>query len=802
MRIAKVIVDVPAISVNQTYDYKIPEQFIETIKPGMRVILPFGPRKIMGYVVELTNESEFTKLRSILDVLDIEPAITEELLEIGRWIADQTLCLHISALQAMLPQALKSTYKKSYRLIDRLKLADDLQDFFSQQDVRTHEAFIETGYPLSWIQQGVQKGSIEIDYEVKEKGRVKTENYLEPDIDHVSLQKEIEGLTNQAIKQKEVLSHFLNDPEPIKRATLRQELNVGDSTIRTLLEKGIVRQFSVEVMRDPYEDRVFTESITYDLTDEQEAALAPILTAVEAEENEVFLLHGVTGSGKTEVYLHAIQKVIEMGKEAIVLVPEISLTPQMVSRFKARFGDKVAVMHSALSNGEKYDEWRKIQRKEVQVVVGARSAIFAPFENLGIIIIDEEHETSYKQEDQPRYHARQVAIERAKKHNCSVILGSATPILETYARAQKGVYHLLELTKRTNTGPLPDVQVIDMRAELQAGNRSMFSRDLITGIETRLEKKEQIVLLLNRRGFATFIMCRDCGFVKECPNCDIALTYHKRDHKLRCHYCNHEDHVPVECPECTSDAIRYFGTGTQKVEEELTKLIPEARIIRMDVDTTRRKGAHERLLTKFENYEADILLGTQMIAKGLDFKKVTLAAVLTADSMLHLPDFRSSEKTFQLLTQVSGRSGRHDLVGEVLIQTYTPEHYSVQLASTYDFDSFYEKEMQLRRTFQYPPYVYLVLIQIAHENLAQTVQAAQDFASQLQRTIGDQTIILGPSPSPMARINNRYRYQILVKYKHEPRLIPALQTALESFRGDLLKGKLQIRIDMEPYQLM
>jgi primosomal protein N' (replication factor Y) len=494
--------------------------------------------------------------------------------------------------------------------------------------------------------------------------------------------------------------------------------------------------------------------------------------------------------------------VIHQGKEAIVLVPEISLTPQMVNRFKGRFGKQVAVMHSALSAGEKFDEWRKIQRKEVSVVVGARSAVFAPFENLGIIIIDEEHETSYKQEDQPRYHARDVAIWRGRRNGFPVVLGSATPTLESYARAQKGVYELAVLKKRTNNRPLPEVITVDMRSELHAGNRTMFSRLLMEKLKTCIEKGEQAVLLLNRRGYSTFIMCRDCGHVEECPHCDIALTYHKNNQRLKCHYCSYEAAVPSICPECSSDLIRYFGTGTQRVEESLTELMPEARIIRMDVDTTRRKGAHEKLLRAFGEGKADILLGTQMIAKGLDFENVTLVGVLTADSMLNLPDFRSSEKTFQLLTQVSGRAGRHELSGEVIIQTYTPEHYSIQLASEYDFESFYKKEMTVRRAFHYPPYYYLALITISHENHVQAVQAGQQVVRLLQERIQPGTIILGPTPSPIPRIKDRYRYQCMIKYKHEPNLRKKIQEITELFKESIQKNDLQIIVDMQPYQMM
>ena len=418
---------------------------------------------------------------------------------------------------------------------------------------------------------------------------------------------------------------------------------------------------------------------------------------------------------------------LDDGREAIMLVPEISLTPQMTERFRSRFGELVAVMHSGLSVGEKYDEWRKVQQGKVKVVVGARSAIFAPFTNVGVIILDEEHETTYKQEDAPRYHARDVAIWRSQYHQCPVILGSATPSLESYARAQKGVYTLLTLKTRAMQQALPTVSVVDLRAELQKGNRSMFSEKLVEAMRTRIDKNEQIVLFLNRRGYSSFVLCRDCGTVVQCKNCDISLTYHRTQEKLKCHYCGYEEQVPNVCPQCQSEHIRYFGTGTQKVEEEIYRLFPEARVLRMDVDTTKQKGAHEAILEAFGQGKAHILLGTQMIAKGLDFPNITLVGVLSADTSLHLPDYRAAERTFQLLTQVSGRAGRHEKLGEVVIQTYTPEHYAIELSKEQRYEPFYEQEMRLRKRSGYPPYYYVALIQVSHED----VLIAADYASRV-----------------------------------------------------------------------
>jgi primosomal protein N' (replication factor Y) len=451
-----------------------------------------------------------------------------------------------------------------------------------------------------------------------------------------------------------------------------------------------------------------------------------------------------------------------------------------------------------LSYGEKYDEWRKIERKEAQVVVGARSAIFAPLENIGVIIIDEEHEASYKQEEAPRYHARDLAIWRGKYHHCPVILGSATPSLESRARAQKKVYHLLHLSQRANpNATLPSVQVVDLKDEFVQKNTSTFSRILQEKISDRLAKKEQIVLLLNRRGYSSFVMCRDCGYVLPCPNCDISLTLHMDTKTMRCHYCGHEEAIPHRCPDCGGNKIRYYGTGTQKVEEELQALFPEARIVRMDVDTTRRKGAHEKILQTFGEQKADILLGTQMIAKGLDFPNITLVGVLNADTALNLPDFRSSERTFQLLTQVSGRAGRAEKAGEVIIQTFNPDHHAIVLAQAQDYEQFYQKEMQMRHQSGYPPYYFTVKISCSHPEEQVVAKKMFQIAQQVRQTLSPQSILLGPIPSGVARVKNRYHYQLIIKYKREPLLQGLLREILEESQKDQRKN-LYVSIDNEP----
>lgn len=802
--IAQVIVDVPTRQTDKTFDYLIPKKLEGIIKPGVRVVVPFGPRKVQGFVVSLSEESSFHQLKEIIEPMDLSPVLNRELLELGEWLTEKTLCFKISAFQVMLPPALKAKYEKKIKLGEQVEINDlepSLQPFFKKQKLLSWKEGVELGL-LPVIQKETSKGHLEVVYEVKERVKKKKVRYIVPNKDREELIRIYNEYPNRAKKQKETIKFFIDNEKPILYKQLLHSLNISPFIVNTLVDKGILKDYYEEVYRDPYENIIFEKKDPHSLTNDQKAAINPILASIEDKFHKVFLLYGVTGSGKTEIYLQSIQKVLEKGKEAICLVPEISLTPQMVKRFKERFGEEVAVLHSGLSAGEKYDEWRKIQRKEVKVVVGARSAIFAPFENLGIIIIDEEHETSYKQEDLPRYHARDVAIKRGEYHQCPVVLGSATPSLESFARAKKNVYELLTLPRRMNNHPLPSVKIIDMREEFRDGNRSMFSRDLLDAMKKRLERNEQIVLFLNKRGYSSFVMCRDCGYVILCPHCDLSMTYHRATEQMKCHYCGFESPVYKRCPECGSENIRYFGTGTQKVEEELGKILPEARVIRMDVDTTSRKGSHERLLNDFQGGKGDILLGTQMIAKGLDFPNVTLVGVLSADTMLHLPDFRSSEKTFQLLTQVSGRAGRHELEGEVIIQTYTPEHYSIVLAGEQNFDRFFEREMIVRKLRQYPPYYYLTLITVSHENEMKAASVTEKIAQFTRSKLSKKSIILGPVASPIPKINNRYRFQCLIKYKREENLQQTLKMIVKHYQEEVASSSLQISIDMNPYLLM
>ncbi|MFJ9290088.1 primosomal protein N' [Bacillus halotolerans] len=805
MNFAEVIVDVSTKNIDRPFDYKIPDHLKGMIKTGMRVIVPFGPRKIQGFVTAVKDTSDLSgkSVKEVEDLLDLTPVLTEELMNLSSWLSDKTLSFKITALQAMLPAALKAKYEKELKIAEGADIPPQVERLFSEtksllySDIPDHDT-------LKIIQKQVQKGHIDVTYKVAQKANKKMVRYIQANAGKEELSKQAEGLSRQAAKQQAILHFFMTEPEGTKipAADLCKKTDTSSATIKSLIQKGLLKETYEEVYRDPYQDKMFKKTEPLPLTDEQSAAFQPIRRTLDNNEHQVFLLHGVTGSGKTEIYLQSIEKVLAKGKEAIVLVPEISLTPQMVHRFKGRFGSQVAVMHSGLSTGEKYDEWRKIHRKEVRLVVGARSAIFAPFENLGMIIIDEEHESSYKQEEMPRYHAKEVAIKRAEHHRCPVVLGSATPTLESYARAQKGVYELLSLKHRVNHQVMPEVSLVDMREELRNGNRSMFSIELMEKLEETIAKGEQAVLFLNKRGYSSFVMCRDCGYVPQCPHCDISMTYHRSGQRMKCHYCGHEEPVPHTCPECGSDHIRFFGTGTQRVEEELTKVLPHARVIRMDVDTTSRKGAHEKLLSAFGEGRADILLGTQMIAKGLDFPNVTLVGVLSADTTLHIPDFRSAEKTFQLLTQVSGRAGRHEKPGNVIIQTYTPSHYSIQLTKTHDYETFYQHEMAHRREQSYPPYYYLALVTVSHEEVAKAAVTAEKIAHFLKANCGADTKILGPSASPIARIKDRYRYQCVIKYKQETQISALLKKILEHYKREIEQKHVMISIDMNPYMMM
>lgn len=842
MEMARVIVDVPSKDTDRPFDYLIPEELRPWVEVGSRIGVPFGHRTLQGFVVSLhpRPEMDTAKMKPIQEVLDVMPPLSPELIELGEWMKERYACRYISALQSMLPTALKGKAERYislgetdaglsdesgglFALLTESELEQEIIRFVSQRgEVSLQQLTRAFPDAAATVKALIGRGRLSEFQQIKDKLQKKTMKAVELAVSSEEAHVALASFPAKAQRQKEVLQYIveMEDFLPISQKDLLQTLGVTAGTVKALADKGLITLEDVEVFRDPYRGRHFTPSAPLALTPEQQAVYRSIVRKLDERKHGAFLLHGVTGSGKTEIYLQTIQRCMDQERQAIVLVPEISLTPQMVERFKARFGDRVAVMHSRLSDGERYDEWRKIREGRASVVVGARSAVFAPFDRLGLIIMDEEHESSYKQEETPKYHARDVAIHRASLTGAAVILGSATPSLESYHAARSQAQddfapHLLEMPSRALGNQLPAVQVVDMREELREGNRSMFSRSLHAAISARLERGEQTVLLLNRRGYSTFVMCRSCGYVAGCPECDISLTYHQKSNNLRCHYCGYAAQAPEVCPDCGSEHIRYFGTGTQRVEEELAKLFPGIRVIRMDVDTTTEKGSHEKLLKQFRDKKGDVLLGTQMVAKGLDFPDVTLVGVITADSALNLPDFRAAEKTFQLLTQVAGRAGRHQLPGEVVIQSYTPEHYSIIHASSHDYLSFVKDELKHRKALHYPPYCRLILVTLSHEQLPLLVRLAENFAAaiksesdrrgwfgSLDRFDASALDILGPVASPIPRLKNRYRFQCMIKWRGTMDAVSLVRSVAEKLQDSARDGKLQISIDVDPQMLM
>ena len=804
-KVAKVIVDVPTMQTDQPFTYLVPENLNEQLAVGMRVEVPFGNgnRHVQGFVLAIEPMAAMVldetnvQLKELVAVLDLKPVLNTEMLALADYMKEKTFAFKITCLQTMLPSVMRADYQKYIYLTD--ELSEELQDqlFYGLEEISWDQAQERGLLPQLMALRKQQK--VDIRYEVTTRNKVKMVRFIQAAKEFEQLEEIRLGLRKGA-KKKEQLLYYLQrlGTEKVTAVKEMKELGFSTALLNEAAKNGWLTFVEKEAYRDPFANQTFEKTTALSLNAEQQVAVETILQSVQEQQSQTYLLEGITGSGKTEVYLQVIAEVLNQGKTAIMLVPEISLTPQMVQRFKSRFGEHVAVMHSGLSQGEKYDEWRKIERGEAEVVVGARSAIFAPIENIGVIIIDEEHEASYKQEETPRYHARDLAIWRSEYHHCPVVLGSATPSLESRARAQKNVYQRLRLTQRANqAATLPTIDVVDMRQEVENGNVSSFSMSLQEKLQERLEKNEQSVLLLNRRGYSSFVMCRDCGYVLPCPNCDISLTLHMDSKTMKCHYCGHEERIPYRCPNCGQDKIRYYGTGTQKVEEELQTLLPDSRILRMDVDTTRRKGAHEKILRTFGEGQADILLGTQMIAKGLDFPNVTLVGVLNADTALNLPDFRSSERTFQLLTQVSGRAGRAEKPGEVIIQSFNPEHYAIQLAKAQDYEDFYTKEMYIRHRGDYPPYYFTVQITASHPEENEAAKQMFQIATKLKQGLSPQAILLGPTPDAIMRVNNRYFYQVIIKYKQEPMLQPLLKEILTDTQRATARG-LKLSIDAEP----
>lgn len=715
----KVLIETRVKSNDMTFTYHVPSNVENNLLIGKRVLVPFSNRTVEGFVLGYDAKTDDYEIKDIIKIIDDEPVLNDELINLGIYMSKKYLCPLINCYQSMLPKALKA---------------------------------------------GVKNG-----------GGIKKLLY-------VKLNDNVVNADVKVKRQLEIID-FLKDNKEVLKSSIQSKSSLGK-----LIEKGIVLEYYKETYR-----KVETELDRKEILLTKEQNLVSKTIKSYLNKQLVTLLYGVTGSGKTEVYIDVVKEVVKSGKSAIILVPEISLTPQITARFKGVFKDEIAILHSSLSDGERYDEYRKIIRKEVSVVIGARSAIFAPLNNIGIIIIDEEHSESYKQENNPRYSTLDIAVERSKTHECPVILGSATPKIESYARAKKGYYQLLELPSRVNNKPLPKVSIVDMKKEIRKGN-VIFSDELRNKINDRLIKKEQVMLLLNRRGYANYLTCNNCGFVFKCPNCDITLTYHKTSGMMRCHYCGYASKKLEVCPACKEKSIKQMGVGTEKLEEKIKEEFPLAKVLRMDADATSKKGSHNKIISSFNTGEYNVLVGTQMISKGLNFPCVTLVGVINADVSLNIPNFRSSEQTFSLLDQVIGRSGRADKEGEAVIQTFNPDHYSIICASNHDYKSFFNHEMYVRKKLNYPPFCFITLIKISSKDFNYGIGEAKKISNYLRQNLKN-TSVLGPSIASVLKVNNNYNFSVILKYKKEEKLYYFLNQIIKIYEGN---AKIKVSLDFDP----
>jgi primosomal protein N' (replication factor Y) len=784
MRYAEVSVNSP-VAQRRTFSYAIPSGL--NIEVGQAVWIPFGEKILQGIVLELSPYPAVEETREIIDVIELHPLLSPAQIILARWMSEYYLSPLFDAVALMLPPGFER------KALTFVSIPPDLGDrnlssltpeqrhvFESVQkqgkiSLKELEKRLGKKKAQTIVAQLVGRSLAIRSYEIEPvKISPKRVPYLRLEVTPSQAQEIATRLREKrAAKQANLLDFLARQSEPVSWAEARQRTDSDKAVAEALISKGLVVWQQVEIKREPVSHQNITLSSPLKLTTAQESAFKAIKDTLHGTKVQprVFLLHGVTGSGKTEIYLQALAETVKLGKRGIVLVSEIALTPQTIERFAARFPYRVAVLHSQLSPREQFDEWQRIKNGESDVVIGPRSALFAPQPELGLIVFDEEHEWTYKQtEKSPRYHARDVAIKLAELTRAVVILGSATPDVETFYHAQNGKYHLIQLPERVvpvEKSPMPEVEVVDLREELKSGNRSIFSRSLTQAITRAVANREQVILFLNRRGGATFIQCRSCGFVLRCRRCEVTLTHHFTEDALVCHQCNQKTPVPQICPRCSSRQIKSLGLGTQKLEQEASYSFPRSRLLRWDSDITKRKESHEAILSKFRAHQADILIGTQMVAKGLDLPRVTLVGVVSADTSLNLPDFRAGERTFQLLSQVAGRAGRGPLGGQVILQTFSPEHYAIQTAAKHDYISFYNKEIDYRRQLRNPPFTHLALLTYSHTNDALCQREAERIKNQLiaerdAKGIADLNLI-GPAPAFIHRLRGRFRWQIILR---------------------------------------
>lgn len=814
-KIAIVVINGTTREFDRQYHYLVPESLTDGLLAGMRVIVPFGGGNSLkeGYVFGFAESSDYKNLKSIKKIIDEKPVLTQALIELAVWMKRRYFCTYSAAIKCMLPAGIGVKSLRVVKLLNNVKgLSPSKQAIIDTLAANDNDLEASELKKLCSVKSGFNThikaleatGIISINEQYSVAVREKTIRVASLAMPPEEVLEDIESGALKRIQQIRVLEMLLEN-EFIAVADIVRFAAVSPAVLDTLRKYGYIYYREIEVKRDPLKHRNIIATEPLIPTDEQAMVLEAAFAATDSGAFSEMLIHGVTGSGKTEVYLQLIQHVLEQGRQAIVLVPEISLTPQMVDRFRGRFGNLVAVLHSRLSPGERYDQWRLIKSSAVRVVVGARSAVFAPFENLGIIIIDEEHETSYKSETTPKYSAAQIAARRCMYEGALLLYGTATPSVETFQRALDGEIGLVTMKGRANALVMPKVEVVDMRRELEEGNRTIFSARLSEEITKNISAGQQTILFLNKRGYASFVLCRSCGIRLKCRHCNITMTYHSNDNRLICHYCGYTVKMPSTCPKCGSSSIRQFGTGTQKVEEDLQKHFPGCSVIRMDMDTTTGKRSHEEILDAFRENNINILVGTQMIAKGHDFPNVTLVGVLAADSLLGMDDYRASERTFQLLTQVAGRAGRGQLPGRVVIQTYNTEDYSITSACCYDYHAFFRQEVDIRKRLRYPPFTNIACVVVSSVNDKLAFEKAREtntfLASRLNTDAGDE-LLPGPVRAPISRLRNRYRWRLIIKCESVERLADMLAEASDEFHRSKSRYDVELNMDINPASML
>ncbi|HZO91128.1 MAG TPA: primosomal protein N' [Chthonomonadaceae bacterium] len=839
--VADVVVDIDAPDLQPSYTYRVPESLRNTLTIGACVHIPFAGREALGYVLARrklpTTDPLCRKLKEIIALVEDAITINEEQLHAVRWMSDRYVCDLLSAIRCVAPATLGARVTTKVRLRDSDLRGSDVGGSIPQAHIIETLRALDGEAELEELRETANLPQFSGAYtallrkglliEARSVARART---VEKTVKAYTLGAAAEvlsgsgGVGRRSPQQQRLLNALIEwtrrNEGPMPGDELLHAAQASSASLRGLVERGLVQVQEIALRRAPIlapEKR----TVAPPLTPGQQHAVETLRQCIASGRARTVLLFGVTASGKTEVYLNAIAHTLAAGRSAIVLVPEIALTAQVVDVFTGRFGEQVAVLHSRLSEGERHDEWRRMQAGQARIVVGARSAIFAPVENVGLIVVDEEHEASYKQENTPRYNAKDLAAERARLSNAVLLLGSATPSLESYYASEsptptlspspptpyplypargdgdEGRILRIEMRERIDNRPLPHVAVVDLRAEFKQ-RRALFSQPLVDAMAARLARKQQIILFLNRRGYAQFVLCRDCGYVARCPHCAVSLTFHAYDRSLKCHHCEYTARAPQTCPDCGGAKVKAFGIGTEKVEEEVVKVFPSARVARMDRDTTARKGAHTRIVRGFRQGEADILIGTQMVAKGLDFPNVTLVGVISADTALNMPDFRAAERTFQLLTQVAGRSGRGQNPGEVLIQTFSPDHYAIQAAVRHDYEAFYRQEILFRKELNYPPFSRFANLVCADESEARAQARAVALAAALERVTPKEVEIIGPASAPLARLKNQYRYHVALRAPTDAPLADMVRAALARLSPS---DRLGLSIDMDPLSM-